>query len=68
MLGNMGEHRQALDIYVFKLKDPGKAEELISLTMKTVPYANNSSATATTFTSQNRYHLLRQIGLAVFQV
>lgn len=27
VLGNMGEHRQALDIYVFKLKDPEKAEE-----------------------------------------
>lgn len=23
----MGQHRQALDIYVFKMKDPGKAEE-----------------------------------------
>ena len=27
VLGNIGEHRQALDIYVFKLKDPAKAEE-----------------------------------------
>ena len=64
----MGEHRQALDIYVFKLKDPGKAEESISLALKTVSYANISSATATTFTSPNRYHLRRQIGLAAFQV
>lgn len=27
VLSNMGQHRQALDIYVFKLKDPTKAEE-----------------------------------------
>lgn len=27
VLGNMGQHKQALDIYVFKLKDPEKAEE-----------------------------------------
>lgn len=27
ILSNMGQHRQALDIYVFKLKDPAKAEE-----------------------------------------
>lgn len=27
VLSNMGQHRQALDIYVFKLKDPIKAEE-----------------------------------------
>ncbi|MCJ1312918.1 Vacuolar morphogenesis protein 6 [Agyrium rufum] len=27
VLGNMGEHRQALDIYVFKLNDPQKAED-----------------------------------------
>ena len=25
----MGEHRQALDIYVFKLKNPEKAEEYV---------------------------------------
>lgn len=27
MLGKMGEHRQALEIYVFKLGNPEKAEE-----------------------------------------
>ncbi|KAA6415173.1 MAG: vacuolar morphogenesis [Lasallia pustulata] len=27
ILSNMGQHKQALDIYVFKLKDPDKAEE-----------------------------------------
>lgn len=27
VLSNMGQHKQALDIYVFKLKDPEKAEE-----------------------------------------
>ena len=29
VLGNMGEHRQALDIYVFKLGNPQKAEESV---------------------------------------
>ena len=27
VLSNMGQYKQALDIYVFKLKDPEKAEE-----------------------------------------
>ena len=27
VLNKMGRHRQALDVYVFKLKDPDKAEE-----------------------------------------
>ena len=30
VLGNMREHRQALLIYVFKLKDPEKAEKYVS--------------------------------------
>lgn len=30
MLGNMREHRQALEIYVFKLGDPEKAEEYVN--------------------------------------
>ena len=27
VLGRMGQHRQALELYVFKINDPGKAEE-----------------------------------------
>lgn len=27
VLSSMGQHKQALDIYVFKLRDPAKAEE-----------------------------------------
>jgi hypothetical protein len=27
VLSNMGQHKQALEIYVFKVKDFGKAEE-----------------------------------------
>lgn len=27
ILGNMGQHKQALEIYVFKLENPEKAEE-----------------------------------------
>lgn len=27
VLSNMGQHKQALEIYVFRLKDPQKAEE-----------------------------------------
>ncbi len=29
IFSNMGQHRQALDIYVFKLKDFDKAEECV---------------------------------------
>lgn len=30
VLSNMGQHKQALEIYVFKLKDFAKAEEYVS--------------------------------------
>lgn len=30
MFSKMGQHRQALEIYVFKLQDPEKAEEYVS--------------------------------------
>ena len=29
MLSNMGQHKQALEIYVFKMKDYSKAEEYV---------------------------------------
>ncbi len=29
MLSNMGNHKQALEIYVFKMQDYGKAEEYV---------------------------------------
>ena len=31
VLSNMGQHKQALEIYVFKMEDYGKAEEYASL-------------------------------------
>ena len=33
VLSNMGQHKQALDIYVFKLKNPEKAEAYVPMTM-----------------------------------
>ena len=38
VLGNLGEHRQALDIYVFKLKDSEKAEEYVFHTVIKLEY------------------------------
>ena len=40
VLGKMGQHRQALDIYVFKLKDPTKAEEQASKIFNSLSKSN----------------------------
>ena len=39
VLSKMGQNRQALDIYVFKLNDPEKAEEWENLTLVHIPSA-----------------------------
>lgn len=52
VLSNMGQHKQALDIYVFQLKDPDKAEEycnqiyLTDSPPSTTPVQSSRSPTA----------------------
>ena len=62
----MGEHRQALDIYVFKLKDPEKAEESVPVTAGIDPCADFIIATATTFTSLKHRCQRQPLGPGVF--
>lgn len=47
VLSKMGQHRQALDIYVFKLKDADKAEECATPSLHSFQITNVLTATAT---------------------
>lgn len=47
----MGQHRQALDIYVFKMKDPGKAEEYVTGILAPISDPDHVLATATRYNS-----------------
>lgn len=38
VLSNMGSHKQALEIYVFKLEDYGKAEEFVLSPSPCIPH------------------------------
>ena len=51
VLSNMGQHKQALEIYVFKIKDFEKAEEYIHSRLLFPPPLTSSPDTATTSTS-----------------
>ncbi|KAL8762432.1 MAG: hypothetical protein Q9184_001560 [Pyrenodesmia sp. 2 TL-2023] len=71
VLNKMGQHRQALDIYVFKMKDPGKAEEycnqlqLAEITSATSPKrGQRSSATDLEEKTTSIYHTLLSLYLS----
>ncbi|KAI4186872.1 MAG: hypothetical protein LQ346_005603, partial [Caloplaca aetnensis] len=71
VLNKMGHHRQALDIYVFKMKDPGKAEEycnqlqLAEITSATSPKrGKRSSATDLEEKTTSIYHTLLSLYLS----
>lgn len=48
----MGQHRQALDIYVFKMKDPSKAEKYVIQSSYRRPNTNFILATAIKYNLQ----------------
>ncbi|KAL8646259.1 MAG: hypothetical protein Q9210_006235 [Variospora velana] len=71
VLSKMGQHRQALDIYVFKMKDPGKAEDycnqvqLAEISTATAPKkGQRSSATDLEDKTTSIYHTLLSLYLS----
>ncbi|KAL8965403.1 MAG: hypothetical protein Q9183_003871, partial [Haloplaca sp. 2 TL-2023] len=71
VLNKMGQHRQALDIYVFKLKDPDKAEDycnqvqLAEASSATIPKpGQRSPATDLTDKTTSIYHTLLALYLS----
>jgi hypothetical protein len=44
----MDQHKQALEIYVFKIKDYGKAEEYVLIRLMEALLTNPDTATAST--------------------
>ena len=68
VLSNMGQHKQALDIYVFKLRDPEKAEEYcnqiyLAETSKK-PTSPRSSVTESEDAPPSIYHTLLSLYLS----
>ncbi|KAG6991353.1 hypothetical protein G7Y79_00053g088360 [Physcia stellaris] len=69
VLSNMGQHRQALDIYVFKLKDPEKAEEYCNQVYlkELAPPATPTQTRRTSTTEESKtsiYHTLLSLYLS----
>ncbi|KAL8703798.1 MAG: hypothetical protein Q9201_003013 [Fulgogasparrea decipioides] len=71
VLNKMGQHRQALDIYVFKLRDPNKAEEycnqvqLAETSSPTLPHrGRRSPATDLEDKTTSIYHMLLSLYLS----
>ncbi|KAL8935017.1 MAG: hypothetical protein Q9216_005626 [Gyalolechia sp. 2 TL-2023] len=70
VLNKMGQHRQALDIYVFKMKDPNKAEDYcnqvqLAETSSTLPTnKQRSSVTDLEHRTTSIYHTLLSLYLS----
>lgn len=56
----MGQHRQALDIYVFKMRNPGKAEEYVTSIMLRIGNTDEMLATATRYSLPKSPRQLRR--------